>query len=397
MSRKKKNREEFAQSLDRRLSGLQGDPWLAQRIIASEEGEEPMVKKTSATVIILIALIAVLSTSALAAALKAWGLIDFAGSHVGAYVPANYEDSITIENKIVEMDSVTCTFQESYYDGRILRLTAKIDPKKDVFLLTYDSAIDDPIGRLFPYLPDTNDNGTQAETIGEYALRVCDGRLVYISLGIDNEFLLGSCNSIMNDDGSVKCYMEYQFENESDQMNTTVTLRCIPGTVTEETLMSDEALFDFESEESARVDMTFNRVSVKTLICDTPMSFPEVGVRVTHVEMMVTPLEIRYNLDFEVTNLTAFNAQDDGLFFEFIEPNSTEAENANQRLNGGLTGGGTVSRLDGRNEEAAEIGTVYRQSDSLGLNELSEQYTIRAYNCWDKTRYESKTFNVTRD
>ena len=161
--------------------------------------------------------------------------------------------------------------------------------------------------------------------------------------------------------------------------------------------MSDEALFDFESEESARVDMTFNRVSVKTLICDTPMSFPEVGVRVTHVEMMVTPLEIRYNLDFEVTDLTAFNAQDDGLFFEFIEPNSTEAENANQRLNGGLTGGGTVSRLDGRNEEAAEIGTVYRQSDSLGLNELSEQYTIRAYNCWDKTRYESKTFNVTRD
>ena len=82
MSRKKKNREEFAQSLDRRLSGLQGDPWLAQRIIASEEGEEPMVKKTSATVIILIALIAVLSTSALAAALKAWGLIDFEGSHV---------------------------------------------------------------------------------------------------------------------------------------------------------------------------------------------------------------------------------------------------------------------------------------------------------------------------
>ena len=85
------------------------------------------------------------------------------------------------------------------------------------------------------------------------------------------------------------------------------------------------------------------------------------------------------------------------MFFEFIEPNSTEAENANQRLNGGLTGGGTVSRLDGRNEEAPEIGTVYRQSDSLGLNELSEQYTIRAYNCWDKTRYESKTFNVTRD
>ena len=394
---KKKNREEFAQSLDRRLSGLQGDPWLAQRIIASEEGEEPMVKKTSATMIILVALIAVLSTSALAAALNAWGLIDFAGSHVGTFVPANYEDSITIENKVVETDSITCTFQESYYDGKILRLTVKIDPKKDVFLLTYDSAIDDPVSSLFPYLPDTKDNSAQAETIGEYTLRECEGHLLYVSLGINRDFLIGSCDSIMNDDGSVVCYMEYRFEDESDQMSTTVTIRCIPGTVTEGTLLSDEALFDFELEENAQIGMTFSRVGIKTLVCDTPMDFPEVGVRVIHVEMMVTPLEIRYNVDFEVTDLMAFNAQDDGLFFEFINPNSTEAESANQRLNGGLTGGGTVSRLDGRNEDAAKVGTVYRQADSLGLNELSEQYTIRAYNCWDKTRYESETFSVTRE
>ena len=41
---KKKNRAEFAASLDRRLSGLQGDPWLAQRIIASEE-EKPVKKR----------------------------------------------------------------------------------------------------------------------------------------------------------------------------------------------------------------------------------------------------------------------------------------------------------------------------------------------------------------
>lgn len=39
---KKKNSTEFAEALDRRLSGLQGDPWLAQRIIANEE-EKPVV------------------------------------------------------------------------------------------------------------------------------------------------------------------------------------------------------------------------------------------------------------------------------------------------------------------------------------------------------------------
>lgn len=353
-----------------------------------------MARKISAAAILVIALIAVSMTAAFAAALNDWGIINFAGNHVNAYIPPKYEDSITMENKTVETDSVTCTIQESYYDGKILRLTARLDPKKDAFLLTYDSAMDDPIGSIFPSLSNAGSDGAQEETIGEYVLREYAGKLMYVSLGIDKEFLIASCDSIMNDDGSVVCYMEYQYEDELDQVNTPVTLHCIPGTVTEDTLLSGDALFDFEREKDALIDMTFNRVGIKTLICETPMDFPEAGVRVTRVEMMVTPLEIRYNLDYEVTDLTVFNMQEGGLFFEFINPASTKAESANQRLNGGLTGGGTVSRLDGHHEETAEVGTEYRQADSLGLNELAEQYTIRAYN-WDKTRYEAVTFRVT--
>ena len=65
---KKKNRAEFAASLDRRLSGLQGDPWLAQRIIASEKGDFK-VKKISRTMIIVAALIVLTMATALAAGL----------------------------------------------------------------------------------------------------------------------------------------------------------------------------------------------------------------------------------------------------------------------------------------------------------------------------------------
>ena len=42
---KKYTQESFSESLDRRLSGFQADPWLAQRIIASGKGETKVKKK----------------------------------------------------------------------------------------------------------------------------------------------------------------------------------------------------------------------------------------------------------------------------------------------------------------------------------------------------------------
>ncbi len=70
------SRTEFSESLDRRLSGLQGDPWLAAKVLAKAEGEEPMKKKISTTAILIIALLAIMTVGALAAAaVTHWGVI----------------------------------------------------------------------------------------------------------------------------------------------------------------------------------------------------------------------------------------------------------------------------------------------------------------------------------
>ena len=61
------NRTEFSESLDRRLSGLQGDPWLAAKVLARTEGEKP-VKKLSATTILVIVLLVLTMAGALATA-----------------------------------------------------------------------------------------------------------------------------------------------------------------------------------------------------------------------------------------------------------------------------------------------------------------------------------------
>ena len=125
------------------------------------------------------------------------------------------------------------------------------------------------------------------------------------------------------------------------------------------------------------------------------MDFPSVGVRVQNVVMTVTPLEIRYILDYEITDLEVYQAQEDGLWFEFIDPNSTETEPYAQCVSAGLTSCGSIRRKDGRQDLSDEVGTVYRQNGAIGLDALSDQYTIRAYSAWDKTRYETATFNVT--
>ena len=144
--------------------------------------------------------------------------------------------------------------------------------------------------------------------------------------------------------------------------------------------------------------MTFHSAETRTFVCDRPLDFPSVGVQVTKVTIKVTPLEILYNIDYAVTDLAKFEAQEGGLWFEFIDPQSTAADPYDQCLVSGLTSIGTARRVDNESEDEAgqpvEVGTAYYQRDSIGLNALSDEYTLRAYSTWEENRYESVTFRV---
>ena len=93
------NRTEFSESLDKRLSGLRGDPWLTAKVLAKAEGEKP-VKKLSLGVILVIALLCVLITGAVAAMLGGWSINDLWNYWVEngeTLLPPDYEQYI--ENK----------------------------------------------------------------------------------------------------------------------------------------------------------------------------------------------------------------------------------------------------------------------------------------------------------
>ena len=86
------------------------------------------------------------------------------------------------------------------------------------------------------------------------------------------------------------------------------------------------------------------------------------------------------------------------MWFEFIDPQSTAADPYDQCLVSGLTSTGTARRVDDESEDEAgqpvEVGTAFYQRDSIGLNALSDEYTLRVREFMEENRYESVTFRV---
>ena len=381
------SRQEVSDALERRLSGLQEDPWLTAKVLSKAEGEKT-VKKISATAILVIALLALSMAGALAAALNAWGVIDFAGNLGWTYVPENARDSVTAENLTVETDDLVCTIRESYYDGEILRLTADIAPKEKMLLVAEDEVI----------MP--ADNEEDCVTAVEYAKTHFGGRLGDVYLCPEDMDVDCEADWRSNEDGSVTLYMACFFPDELPERDAKLELGYVPGkdleSLTEEEL-EEESLFDTENMVRTPVTLKVRAVETESYVYEEPLDFPSAGVQVTRVAMTVSPLEIRYRLYFTVTDLEKYKALDGGLWFEFVNPESTAADYFEQTFEGGLSGSGSIVCVDDRDEFGNEkVGSVLCQTDTLGLNALGDEYTIRAYNCWEKTRYETVTFRVEK-
>lgn len=60
------NRKEFHEAIDTTLSGLQADPWLAQRVVSRERTSEPVVKKKLSISLVLVIVLILITVTALA-------------------------------------------------------------------------------------------------------------------------------------------------------------------------------------------------------------------------------------------------------------------------------------------------------------------------------------------
>ena len=117
---KKISSDEFHNSIDRQLSGLKPDPWLAQHIMASAKEEEPVKKFTVSTALNMVLIVIVTLTTALAASVLL-GWTDFYSFEI----PKTAQEILNAtEPKDYQVGPITFTVNELLTDGHIALCSA---------------------------------------------------------------------------------------------------------------------------------------------------------------------------------------------------------------------------------------------------------------------------------
>lgn len=132
MNNEKMSKAEVIESLDRRLSGLQGDPLLTAKVLAKAEGDKP-VRKLSRTAILVIALLVVTMAGALA--VSHWGAINrfFAGGYV------NEEAIVSAMTVKSDMKMLRFTAADAYWTSYYgLTVAIKAEPADPDCLMYYE-------------------------------------------------------------------------------------------------------------------------------------------------------------------------------------------------------------------------------------------------------------------
>ena len=132
MSNEKLSKAEVIESLDRRLSGLQGDRLLTAKVLAKAEGDKPM-RKLSRTAILVIALLVVTMAGALA--VSNWGAINrfFAGGYV------NEEAIVSAMTVKSDMKRLRFTAADAYWTSYYgLTVAIKAEPTDPDCLMYYE-------------------------------------------------------------------------------------------------------------------------------------------------------------------------------------------------------------------------------------------------------------------
>ena len=399
-------RKELAERLRRETDGVHASAALMQRTLRAAQGKEEnqpvMMKKM--TLAVAFALIAVTLCAAAIAAANRWGMLDFVDRYaVDHYIPEDAQTYVQTDVAQLENEWVTVSIRELYYDGRTSRMTVDVTPKAEhVLLVGEDTCLSDPfINLTHEYVMDgENDMRTVYQVIGEegyeavYAATSCT---FDAAQGITG----GSMDYILGEDGTLTIFQQEEYAENRPQREVTFQAIIMPY----DTPLDPDGYANYDKRETLEATITMTSSASPTdvpvgegevpnvYVSREPIEYPSVGVRVDRLMIEVKPQDIYAIIDYTVTDAEAFEKTDRGLWFEFIDPDreidpAREGTYVQQRLTSGLSGGGMVMPLD----DDKETPTMYRQTETLGRNELHDAYTLRAFDCWEKKRYETHAF-----
>lgn len=371
---------------------------LRQRTLLAVQGKDKTYMKKKISLALAFALVAVTLCAAALAAVNRWGILDFVGrSAVEHYIPEDAQTYVETDVAVMENEWVTVNVRELYYDGRISRMTVDVKPKEANTLIVGEGvSLEDPFVNLTNnYVQDgENDMRPVYQVIqdeGYEQVYIANVSLASEAGGMEGIYT-GSMDYILGEDGTLTIFSQAEYVQDMPQREALINAIVIPF----DAPLAEDSYANYEMRDvlevpivlTASVNPTDQPVGegeiANTYINESPIDFESVGVRLDRVLIEVKPQEIYATVEYSITDREKYAATDDGLWFEFIDP-SKEGDPWEQRLTAGLTGGGASGPVDGDLETA----TRYRQTETLGKNELHETYTLRAYECWEKERFET--------
>ena len=375
---------QISDALRESMNAVRLSPALRARALCamrgSEERRPKMKRKFSAA--LAFALVGVLVVAVALAVANRKGVLDFL-SYSEATLPENAGDYVQTDIASDERDGLHAVVREVVYDGHRLWATVDINMDGEKPLLTgLDYGLDDEWAWLRHDESETDDRSILDVYREEGYTDAC-----YIAASIydEDDEKNTSCEVHLQDDGTLTFYESLVFEQEKAEREITVSVRAFKyeekdGKMNVNQKPMAELKFRFTAKASI--------VEEETTVSVEPVEYESIGVRVDRVTMTAKPLEMDYAIEYTVVDAEKFAQTDDGLWFEFIDPNSTETEPYAQRLKDGFSRRGEVTPMDD---------THYRQTGTLSLDEKADCYTLRAYECWEKRRFDTHEIRMKKE
>lgn len=390
-------KSEFSQKLHEEMACVHVSPELRRRALASAQGKEQTRMKRKISTALVFALVAVMTGTVALAAASRMGILDFAGRYRDAYIPEDAQSYIQSDVATVEEEGVVVNIRELYYDGRALRMIVDMTPRSDkVLLLGTDIGMLDNWQDLWKNM---NGDSDDADRRTVYDLYVQKGYTSAYSANVwttdeENGVAGGPMDYTLREDGTLTIFREQTYDDDRAERELTLKVSLVPFTdpqtdkqdydnriITEQKLTLTSAASRSAVDESGIVQGVY--------VNTEPVVYESIGVRVDRVMIEEKPQELYTTIDYTVIDRELYKKTDDGLGFLFIDLGKT-GEIWEQQLSRGITSGGGSYPVDGDFETA----THYRQEYAIGRNELHDTYTLGSYECWNKTRFEDKTFTM---
>ena len=375
------NKDEFIFRYRNEMDDVKVSPQLRRRTLEAAMGKHRSRLKKRSIVILAALLVLLLGAAGIAAVYRA-GMLDFAGRFMGSYVPKDAQAYVQTDLLTMENDLIRAEVKELYYDGSVSRITVDVKARDSrTMLLGMDMAPDDNWQNMFRLSRtwDETDKRTAADVYAQgndLAAYAVEARFELD--GIDG----GSSDYHLNEDGTLTLYLQQEY---TDALPVRSGIFYISLTPYQTPLAQNSAtLPELQIKLECPLEMTEAEFAKEVRLSTESKAFESVGIRVDEIRVEKRAHEIHATITGIIINRGRYEAQGNGLWFEFIDPSSTADQPHLQRLKSGLTASGSVD----------QFGDCFKQHVTLGREEMHDTYTIRAYNMITKERYETQTFTM---